>query len=89
MIIITVFFTDVWGDAVNTASRMESYGTPDHIHITRETYEIVKSMELFDFHPQGEHFIKGLGNKITYLAKPSSSSSTNVKKQQPITKLDV
>ena len=78
---------DVWGDAVNTASRMESYGTPDHIHITKETYEIVKSMELFDFHPQGEHLIKGLGNKITYLAKPSSSY--DIKKQRSITDLEV
>jgi adenylate cyclase len=26
---------DLWGDAVNTASRMESHGTPGHIQITR------------------------------------------------------
>ena len=34
------FLYDLWGDAVNTASRMESQGTPDRIQITRATYEL-------------------------------------------------
>jgi len=36
------FLYDLWGDAVNTASRMESHGTPGEIQITRETYELLK-----------------------------------------------
>ena len=35
------FLYDLWGDAVNTASRMESHGTPGRIQITRATYELV------------------------------------------------
>src|SRR4029078_6326865 len=33
------FLYDLWGDAVNTASRMESHGAPGRIQITRATYE--------------------------------------------------
>ena len=36
------FLYDLWGDAVNTASRMESHGTPGEIQITRATYELLK-----------------------------------------------
>jgi len=36
------FAYDVWGDTVNTASRMESSGTPGQINISRSTYELVK-----------------------------------------------
>ena len=35
------FLYDLWGDAVNTASRMESQGTPGRIQITRATYELI------------------------------------------------
>src|SRR6185369_8769003 len=36
------FLYDLWGDAVNTASRMESHGSPGQIQITRATYELVE-----------------------------------------------
>ena len=36
------FLYDLWGDAVNTASRMESHGTPGRIQITRATYELLE-----------------------------------------------
>lgn len=36
------FIYDLWGDVVNTASRMESHGQPGAIHITRATYELIK-----------------------------------------------
>ena len=35
------FLYDLWGDAVNTASRMESHGTSGRIQITRATYELL------------------------------------------------
>ena len=35
------FLYDLWGDAVNTASRMESHGTPGRIQITRATNELL------------------------------------------------
>jgi class 3 adenylate cyclase len=36
------FVYDVWGDAVNVASRMESHGMGGRIQITRATYELIK-----------------------------------------------
>ena len=36
------FAFDLWGDCVNTASRMESHSEPGRIQITQETYELLK-----------------------------------------------
>ena len=36
------FAYDIWGDAVNTASRMESSGIPGQVNISGDTYELIK-----------------------------------------------
>jgi class 3 adenylate cyclase len=36
------FAYDIWGDAVNTASRMESSGIPGKVNISGSTYELIK-----------------------------------------------
>jgi class 3 adenylate cyclase len=67
------FLYDLWGDAVNTASRMESHGTPGEIQITRETYELLKDQ--FTCRSRGMVAIKGKGEMPTwYLDGPSSVS---------------
>jgi adenylate cyclase len=53
------FLYDLWGDAVNTASRMESHGTPGRIQITRATYELLG--EEFVYEPRGPILVKGKG----------------------------
>jgi len=53
------FAYDLWGDAVNTASRMESHGQPNVIQITGSTYELIK--EAFVCQPQGCIDVKGKG----------------------------
>jgi adenylate cyclase len=55
----TKFHYDLWGDMVNTASRMESHGVPGKIQIARPTYELIKN----DFHcePRGMLEVKGKG----------------------------
>jgi adenylate cyclase len=63
---------DLWGDAVNTASRMESHSTPGEIQITRATYELLK--DEFVCRPRGTIQIKGKGEMETwYLAGFRSS----------------
>ena len=53
------FIYDLWGDAVNTASRMESHGTEGTIQITRATYELIKGD--FVCEPRGTLYVKGKG----------------------------
>jgi class 3 adenylate cyclase len=53
------FLYDLWGDAVNTASRMESHGTPGRIQITRATYELLA--DEFECEPRGTISVKGKG----------------------------
>jgi adenylate cyclase len=58
------FLYDLWGDAVNTASRMESQGTPGEIQITRPTYELLK--EEFVCTRRGTILVKGKGQMETW-----------------------
>jgi len=53
------FIYDLWGDAVNTASRMESHGSIGTIQITRATYELIKGD--FVCEPRGTVYVKGKG----------------------------
>jgi guanylate cyclase len=53
------FIYDLWGDAVNTASRMESHGSDGSIQITRATYELIKSD--FVCESRGTVYVKGKG----------------------------
>ena len=53
------FFYALWGDMVNTASRMESHGESGKIQITRQTYELVK--DEFECEYIGEITVKGKG----------------------------
>jgi class 3 adenylate cyclase len=59
------FIYDVWGDTVNTASRMESHGVPNQIHVSDATYTATKN--LFDFESRGAIAVKGKGEMHTYL----------------------
>jgi len=63
------FLYDLWGDAVNTASRMESHGTPGEIQMTRATYELLKGEFVCTL--RGTIPIKGKGQMETwYLVGP-------------------
>jgi adenylate cyclase len=59
------FLYDLWGDTVNMASRMESHGTPDSIHITRSTLELLG--DEFVTEPRGLVDVKGKGQVETWL----------------------
>jgi|JI8StandDraft_1071087.scaffolds.fasta_scaffold00786_7 adenylate cyclase len=58
------FSYDVWGNAVNIASRMESHGLPGKIQVSSETYEFLRND--FNLTERGEIEIKGKGKMKTY-----------------------
>jgi class 3 adenylate cyclase len=58
------FSYDLWGDAVNTASRMESQGTPGRIQITNATRELLGPE--FEYEPRGTVQVKGKGELETW-----------------------
>lgn len=61
------FIYDLWGDTVNTASRMESQGLPGRIQVTAATYE--RLCEKFVFEERGVLQVKGKGEMVTYFLK--------------------
>ncbi|MDP5132883.1 MAG: adenylate/guanylate cyclase domain-containing protein [Paraglaciecola sp.] len=58
------FSYDMWGEAVNLASRMESHGQGHKIQTTQTTYDLAK--DVFHFVERGEIQVKGVGKVITY-----------------------
>ena len=59
------FLYDLWGDTVNTASRMESFGVSGRIQVTEATYQRLR--ERYEFEERGTIAIKGKGEMMTYL----------------------
>lgn len=65
------FAYDLWGDTVNTASRMESHGVPNGIQVSEITYQRLKeSGASYEFRSRGPIVIKGKGAMVTYLLEP-------------------
>lgn len=58
------FIYDIWGDAVNVASRLESHGLPSRIQISASTY--VSLCEDYIVEPRGNLEIRGKGFLETY-----------------------
>ncbi len=59
------FIYDLWGDTVNTASRMESQGASGGIQVTDVTYERLRNHYVFE--RRGTVLVKGKGEMVTYL----------------------
>ena len=58
------FAYDLWGDAVNTAARMESHGEPDRIHVTEAVVAHLNGR--FQLMPRGEIAVKSKGPMRTF-----------------------
>jgi class 3 adenylate cyclase len=61
------FAYDIWGDAVNVASRMESMSEPGRINISENTYNFVK--EVYDCEARGKVMVKNKGEMEMYFVK--------------------
>jgi adenylate cyclase len=59
---------DVWGDTVNTASRLESSGLPNRIQISEQTYQRIRGA--FSCERRGPVEVKGKGMMLTYFLGP-------------------
>jgi adenylate cyclase len=57
------FSYDLWGDTVNTASRMESHGIAGCIQVTERTYQRLR--DSYRFEPRGQIPVRGLGAMTT------------------------
>ena len=69
------FVYDLWGDAVNLASRMESTGVPGKIQVSEATYLRVR--DKYRFEPKREVNVKGRGLMPAYiLCQPQETTTT-------------
>ncbi len=58
------FAYDIWGDTVNTASRIEKESQPNRINLSESTYQTIKG--LFAVESRGKSSVKGLGPQSMY-----------------------
>ena len=65
------FQYDIWGDTVNTASRMESSGEVGQVNISEVTYSLVNSEVGLTFTPRGKVPAKGKGEMAMYFVLPA------------------
>ena len=75
------FAYDLWGDTVNTASRLESSGIEGRIHISAETRELLG--DAYSFEPRGLIEIKGKQAMETYLLTGKNPASRGKPVENP------
>lgn len=69
------FSYDIWGNAVNRASRMESTGIENKLQITQETYDALQHKESYKITESQEKGVKGIGKLKTYIIESAVKQS--------------
>ncbi|MCV7090080.1 adenylate/guanylate cyclase domain-containing protein [Mycobacterium interjectum] len=79
------FFYDVWGDAVNVASRMEATDSVGRIQVPEELYERLK--DEFVLQERGRVDVKGKGPMRTWylIGRKATEQSTDLHSEEPRT----
>lgn len=75
---------DIWGNAVNVASRMDSTGVLDSIQVTQEVYQILHSKG-YPLSCRGSIEVKGKGTMVTYFLNGFANQDNNNPNQNPPT----
>ncbi|GAB1859973.1 ANPRA protein [Camponotus japonicus] len=75
----------LFGDTVNTASRMESNGEALKIHVSPKTKEILDTFGTFELVCRGEVILKGKGPMTTYWLMGEKPTNNNVQQANPTT----
>ena len=73
------FQYDIWGDAVNTASRMEECGEVGRVNISQSTYRFIQYDSEFVFESRGPIDTKGKGSLQMYFVSRKVQQEANVK----------
>ena len=63
------FQYDLWGDTVNTASRLESNGEAGKVNISQATFELLEDDPDFTFEKRGKIAVKGKGEIDMYFVE--------------------
>ncbi|XP_043264489.1 adenylate cyclase type 9 [Colletes gigas] len=61
----TKLYYDIWGDAVNIASRMDSTGVAGRIQVANNVLDVLS--ERYEFEPRGQVYVKGKDNMDVFL----------------------
>ena len=77
------FIYDLWGDTVNTASRMESHGLPGEVQLTERCAARLDGR--YEMRPRGEIDVKGKGRMATFLlgGRAASGQPTPTEARRP------
>jgi class 3 adenylate cyclase len=71
------FQYDIWGDTVNTASKMESSGEVGKVNISQATYDLLKDDAEFEFEYRGKIKAKGKGEMNMYFVERKVKAGTS------------
>lgn len=80
------FQYDIWGDTVNTASRIEGSGEAGKVNISRQTYELIKDDRMFQFEHRGELMVKGKGCTEMYFVSVHQNLPVNTASSMSLSK---
>ena len=71
---------DIIGDPINVAARLQSTGSPNQVHVSQATYELLKDTDFY-ISKVGDTFLKGKGVQTTYVVSNPIFCRVNLKKK--------